>query len=145
MQATIRIIFAIIFSVAIHNPVHALQSGDHVDNFCLLDQSGASHELHYLSDAKAIVLMVHGVDCQIVRQSLPELAAVRKQFAAQGVEFLLINSNPQDDRAALLREAEEFAIDLPILRDDTQWVGESLGVTRTADVFVIDPRAWKLA
>ena len=101
MQATIRIIFAIIFSVAIHNPVHALQSGDHVDNFCLLDKSGASHELHYLSDAKAIVLMIHGVGCPIVRQSLPELAAVRKQFAAQGVEFLLISSNPQDDRAAL--------------------------------------------
>ncbi len=145
MQAAIRILFAIGCIIGIPNATQAIQPDEHVDNFRLLDQSGASHELHYFSDAKAIVLMVHGAGCPIVRQSLPELANVRKQFAAQGVEFLLINSNPQDDRTALAQEAAEFGIDLPILRDETQLVGEALGVTRTADVFVIDPRTWKLA
>ena len=145
MKKTFLSICSITFGLTFYCLAYAIQPGNRVDNFRLLDQSGTSHELHYLSDAKAIVMMVHGVGCPIVRQSLPELAAVRKQFAAQGVEFLLINSNPQDDRAALSRDAEEFAIDMPILRDDTQLVGESLGVTRTADVFVIDPRTWKLA
>lgn len=131
--------------IGMQGVAYALQPGERVDNFRLLDQNGKSHELHYLSDAKAIVLTVHGVGCPVVRQSLPELSAVRSQFAAQGVEFLLINSNPQDDRAALAREAKEFGIDLPILSDTTQLVGESLRFTRTADVFVIDPRTWKLA
>ena len=35
----------------------ALTPGERVDNFRLLDQNGASHELYYLSDAKAVVLM----------------------------------------------------------------------------------------
>ena len=137
-------LFALTLGVLVSTSARAVQPDQRIDNFRLLDQTGVSHELHYLKDAKAIVLMVHGVGCPIVRQSLPELAAVRKQFAPQGGEFLLLNSNPQDDRAALVREAEEFAIDLPILHDETQLVGEALGVTRTADVFVIDPRNWKL-
>ena len=145
MNPAIRIIFTIICSIGIQGAAHALEPGDRVDNFRLLDQTGTSHELHYLSDAKAIVLMVHGIGCPVVRQSLPELTAVRKQFASQKVEFLLVNSNQQDDRAALAREAEEFGIDLPILSDETQLVGEAMGITRTADVFVIDPHTWKLA
>ncbi len=145
MKRVAHFIISIVCTLVLLSASYAFSAGDRVDNFRLLDQTGASHELHYLSDAKAIVLMVHGVGCPIVRQTLPELSAVRKQFAVQGVEFLLINSNPQDDHAALLRETTEFAIDLPILIDDTQLVGESLGVTRTAEVFVIDPRTWKLA
>jgi peroxiredoxin len=145
MKTFSRLFTAAVCTLCIHGTAHALAPGELVDNFRLLDQAGASHELRYLSDAKAIVLMVHGIGCPIVRQSLPALADVRKQFAAQGVEVLLINSNPQDDRAALLQEAKEFGIDLPILQDEAQLVGESLGVTRTAEVFVIDPRTWKLA
>ena len=145
MKIPSRFFATIICGLVIHSTTYARQPGDHIDNFRLLDQTGTSHELHYFSDAKAIVLMVHGIGCPIVRQSLPELAAVRKQFAAQGVIFLLINSNPQDDRATLTQEAAEFGIDLPILRDETQLVGEALGVTRTAEIFVIDPRTWKLA
>jgi mono/diheme cytochrome c family protein/peroxiredoxin len=122
----------------------ALDPGDRVDNFRLLDQNGASHELYYLSDAKAVVIMVHGNGCPIVRNALPVLHEIRDRYRAQGVEFLLVNSNLQDDRDAIAKEAAEFGIDFPILMDDTQLIGESLGVTRTADVFVIDPRNWKL-
>ena len=86
MISVFRITIAIISSLALSGVVHALQPSNRVDNFRLLDQTGASHELHYLSDAKAIELMVHGIGCPIVRQSLPALAAARKQFASQGVE-----------------------------------------------------------
>jgi len=130
--------------LSIASPALALDPGDRVDNFRLLDQNGASHELYYLSDAKAVVIMVHGNGCPIVRNALPVLHEIRDRYRAQGVEFLLVNSNLQDDRDAIAKEAAEFGIDFPILMDDTQLIGESLGVTRTADVFVIDPRNWKL-
>ncbi|MEO6025073.1 MAG: redoxin family protein, partial [Burkholderiales bacterium] len=116
-----------------------------MDNFRLLDQNGASHDLYYLSDAKAVVIMVHGNGCPIVRKTLPGLREIREQYRAQGVEFLLLNSNPQDDRETVAKEAAEFGIDMPILIDETQLIGEALGVERTADVFVIDPKTWKLA
>jgi hypothetical protein len=126
------------------NCAFALSPGERVDNFRLLDQNGASHELYYHSDAKAVVLMAHGNGCDIVRNTLPALKEIREKYRAQGVEFLLIDSNLQDPRDAITQEASEFGIDFPILVDDTQLIGESLGITRTADVFVIDPKTWKL-
>jgi peroxiredoxin len=123
----------------------ALNPGDVVDNFRLLDQNGKSHELYYSSDMKAIVLMVHGNGCPIVRQALPALREIREQYQAQGIEFLLLNSNLQDKPEAVAAEAKEFNIDFPILLDGgAQLVGEALGVVRTSEVFVIDPKGWKL-
>src|SRR5256885_14353372 len=71
----------------------ALSPGERVDNFRLLDQNGASHELYYLSDARAVVLMAHGNGCDIVRNTLPTLKQIREKYRAQGVEFLLLDSN----------------------------------------------------
>jgi hypothetical protein len=122
----------------------ALNPGDRVDNFRLLDHTGASHELYYFSDAKAVVLMTYGNGCGIVQKSLPRLREIRDQYKAEGVEFLLIDSNLQDDRDAVARESAEFGNDLPILIDETQLIGEALGVDRTADVFVVDPKNWTL-
>jgi len=119
--------------------------GDRVDDFRLIDHLGESHALYYLSDASAIVIMVHGNGCPIVRKSLPALRELRERYASRGVEFLLLNSNLQDDRDAIAKEAAEFGIDFPILVDTTQLVGESLDITRTADVLVVDPKSWKIA
>ncbi len=125
-------------------PALALQAGDRVDNFRLIDQKDASHELYYLSDAKAVVLMTYGNGCGIVQKSTPRLKEIRDAYRARGVEFLLIDSNLQDDRESVAKETAEFGNDLPVLIDETQLVGEALGVTRTADFFVIDPKGWKV-
>ena len=143
MQAVLRCLL-LLSGLGLAGSASALSPGDRVDNFRLLDQKGESHELYYLSDAKAVVLMVHGNGCPIVRQALPALKEVRDRYRAQGVEFLLIDSNLQDDRDAIAREAAEFDIDFPILVDETQLIGESLGLSRTAEVLVVDPKKWKL-
>jgi len=119
--------------------------GDRVDNFRLLDHTGASHELYYLSDAKAVVLMAFGNGCPIVRHALPGLRELRDRYRKQGVEFLLVDSNRHDDRVAITEEVNSFAIDFPILIDQAQLIGESLALSRTAEVLVIDPKGWKLA
>ena len=123
---------------------HALEPGQVVDNFRLPDQQGKSHELYSLANRKAVVMMVQGNGCPIVRQALPALAEIRAKYQGQGIEFLLLNSNLQDHREAVAKEAEEFKINFPILLDDSQKVGTALGVVRTSEVFVIDPKSWKL-
>jgi hypothetical protein len=115
-----------------------------VDNFTLLDQQGQSHELYYLTDKKAVVIMVQGNGCPITRQAWQALREVRAAYAARGIAFLMLNSNLQDDREAIAAEAREFGYDLPILVDEAQLVGEALGVTRTAETFVIDTKTWNL-
>ena len=58
------------------------------------------------------------------------------------VEFFMLNSNLQDDRLSIREEAKEYGYDLRILIDETQIIGESLKLSRTGEVFVIDPKTW---
>src|SRR5712675_525319 len=145
MKMLLKGLYLIGAMVSLAAPAFALSPGDKVDNFRLLDDSGKSHELYYLSDMKAVVLMVQGNGCPIVRQAVPTLREIRAQYRDKGVEFLLINSNLQDKSDAIAQEAKEFAFDIPVLVDETQLVGESLGLNRTAEVLVIDPKSWTLA
>jgi hypothetical protein len=127
-------------------PTAASSKPARVDNFMLVDaQKLEAHELYRLADAKAIVLVSTGVGCPIARAMTPALKALRDKYAAQGVEVMLVDSNLQDSRDAIAAEAKEYGIDVPILMDSNQLVGESLGVTRTAEVFVINPKTWQVA
>ncbi len=143
MKTVIRVL-GIIAGILFAGGTLALDPGDRVDNFRLLDHTGASHELYYLSDAKAVVLMTYGNGCGIVQKSLPQFRQIRDEYKPKGVEFLLIDSNLQDARDAVAAESAAFGNDLPILIDETQLIGEALGVERTADVFVVDPKTWRL-
>ncbi len=117
---------------------------ERVDNFMLLDHHGKAHELHYQSDAEAVVIMIHGNGCPIVRNAIGDLQAVAADYADKGVRFFMLNANLQDNRDSIAAEAAEYGIELPVLVDDTQLVAESLGVIRTAEVFVIEPGSWEL-
>lgn len=144
MNTAAKLLAALGLATGMVGAALAVEPGQVVDNFRLLDQHGQSHELHGLSDKKAVVLMVQGNGCPIVRQALPALAEIRAKYQAQGVEFVLLNSNLQDPPELVAKEAQEFKIDFPILLDRSQLVGEMLGVLRTSEVFVIDPRGWQL-
>lgn len=115
-----------------------------VESFTLLDQSGADRTI-FDGDAKVVVLMVQGNGCPIVRNALIDLASVRERFEGEPVRFLMINSNLQDEQESIRQEAREWGIDLPILIDETQEVGEALAFTRTAEVFVIDAQSRSIA
>lgn len=127
------------------SPALALNPGDRVDNFRLLDHTGISRELYYFSDLKAVVLMAQGNGCDVVRKSLPELQALRDKYRAQGVELLMINSNLSDSRGAIEKTARTQGIDVPILLDETQIIGESLGLKRNGELLIIDTKGWKVA
>ena len=129
---------------ALTSTAFAVEPGQKVDNFRLVDHRGEPHALHDLAKKKAVVIMVQGNGCPIVRQALPALAEVRKKYRDQGVEFLLLNSNLQDKRELVAKEADEFKIEFPILLDEGQHIGTALGVVRTSEVFVIEPKSWKL-
>ncbi|MGH8581599.1 MAG: redoxin domain-containing protein, partial [Gammaproteobacteria bacterium] len=115
-----------------------------VRDFALLDQDGRFHQLHRLTKAKAVVLFIHGLGCTTVRDSLPALKALRDTYAKQGVEFMLINANPQDDRKALQAEAARLHLHLPILKDEAQLVIQSLHAERTGEAILIDTQTWAI-
>jgi hypothetical protein len=126
--------------IALGLPAHALR----VDNFVLLDQAGVAHELYYQSDASAVVIMIQGNGCPVVRNALADFKALRTSYAPRNVRFFMLNANLQDNRDSIRAEAEAWDIDVPILDDETQLIGESLSLVRTAEVLVLDPATWEL-
>jgi hypothetical protein len=116
-----------------------------VDNFRLADQNFDSRELYRMADAKAVVLYTQMNGCPIVRNTVAEFKKLRDQYKGQGVEFMMLNSSLADNRESIKAEAKEWGFDdVPVLVDSQQLVGEQLGETRTAEVFVIDPKTWRV-
>ncbi len=126
----------------VSGPALALNQGDSVDNFRLTDDNGVSHELYYLSDMKAVVLMAQGNGCDAARSAADVLGALRQKYQAQGVEFLAIDSNLKDTPESVAKEAALTKSKIPVLLDSLQLIGESLGITRNGEVLVLDPRNW---
>jgi peroxiredoxin len=111
-----------------------------IKDFTLVDQNGATHSLSDYADKDYIVVYIHGSGCPIARLSVPEYQDIAATYRSKNIEFLMLNSFIQDDMRRIQKEASEFKIEFPILKDEDQTVAYSLGVERTAEVFVIDPR-----
>jgi hypothetical protein len=122
----------------------ALSPGVPVDNFRLTDDKGVSHELYYLSDMKAVVLMAQGNGCEAARSSAKSLGELRQKYRAQGVEFLAIDSNLKDTAETIAAEAARTHNEIPVLIDGLQLIGESLGLTRNGEVLVLNPQNWQV-
>jgi peroxiredoxin len=122
----------------------ATMPGEVVADFKLVDHTGKTRSLYERNSTKPIVLMIQGNYCPIVRHAMPALREVSDRYTTQGVRFLLLNSNIQDNRETIAKEVEEFGYTFPVLVDTKQKIGEALVVQRTSEVFVVDPKTRKL-
>jgi peroxiredoxin len=113
-------------------------------DFELQDQHGVVHTLNEYRDRELLVMYVQGVGCPIARIALPNYREVRDLYQDRNIEFLMFNANIQDDINRINREADEFGIDFPILKDEGQALAKALGVERTAEVFVVDTQSQKV-
>lgn len=113
-------------------------------DFELTDHMGVTHALDEYADKDFIVMYIHGSGCPIARLSVPTFLGIRDDYADKNISFLMLNSFIQDDIPRIRKEAADFKIDFPILKDADQSVARSLGVERTAEVFIVDPRTRKV-
>ncbi len=113
-----------------------------VNNFLLVDQNFEAHELYRMADSKAVVLITQANGDATIRGLAPELKALKAKYGPQGVEFYLLNSHDKFD--SVKPEADKVGYDMPVLIDDNQIISGSLGVTRSAEMFVIDPKTWRV-
>jgi peroxiredoxin len=115
-----------------------------VADFTLKDANGKTHQLYKLADKAAIVIAMQGVGCPIVLKMTPDIKAVAAKYTAKNVEFLMVNSNPQDTPEMIAAEAKDFEQPIPILKDTDQKVGKALGAKRTAEMYIIQPKTWQV-
>lgn len=86
-----------------------------------------------------VAIYIQGNGCPIARLGSHDYRQVINQFADKPISFYMLNASIQDSAEAIIREEAEFGFAVPILKDITQVVAKALGVTRTAEVFVLIP------
>jgi len=111
-----------------------------IKHFSLMDQMMINHTLSEYEDRDFIVLYIQGSGCPIVRNAVPAYEEVSRAYRGRNIKFLMMNVFVQDDMHRIQKEVEMNGIHLPVLKDEDQTVAWSLGVERTAEVFVIEPR-----
>ena len=109
-----------------------------VDNFVLLDERGAAHELYYQSDVAAVAIMTHSVHCPTA--STGAYRDLAQAWSDHGVRFFLLNADDGSDRAALA--AADTGV--PILQDDTQIIARGLSFKNVGELIVLDTRDWSV-
>ena len=119
----------------------SVNAADRISDFSLTDSEGRFFQLSRHSDEQAIVLFSYDPQSRDARRAASDLADVAEQFEGQKVEFLMINSTGSVDKLAMREAAEKEDITLRILMDDTQLVAKELGLSRTAEVAILDPTA----
>lgn len=139
-----RLAFAVLLLAAV-GPLLAADApqppepGAAVENFSLSDSRRRTRSLADYHDKQAIVVVFCGTECPMANLYVPTLIELHKEYRDRGVQFLLINANPQDSFVEVAAHAMEREIPFPVLKDFDQAAAKALGATRTPEAFVLSP------
>jgi peroxiredoxin len=114
----------------------------HVDDFQLTDHTRLAQHLYYFNYTPAIVVMTRS---NAAAGSDAALQKLSEAYKAKGVVVWGLDSDLADSRDAVAAQVAKEGLDVPVLIDEQQLVGEQLGVQREGEVFVINPKTWTVA
>ena len=83
--------------------------------------------------AKATVLIFISTDCPIANAFAPEINRLCDEYAAKGVAFFLVHTDPALKREQARQHAQEYALRAPILIDARHVLVKKAGATVTPE------------
>ena len=118
-----------------------LAIGAAMPDFSLAGVDGKTVSSQDLATKKAVVVVFTDHTCTYSQAYQERLIHLQQDYAAQGVQFVLINPNiAPGETAAKLSEMKSRAADMsypfPYLADPTQGAAQAFGAARTPEVFV---------
>ena len=119
-------------------------AADRVGDFSLLDQEGYFHQMSWYDNNKAVALMVHARHDDEVKAKLPAFMKLKAAYEKKGIKLFMINSSGLENREEIKADLASMGISIPVLMDDAKVISSSLGITQTSEVFVLDPKSFKL-
>jgi peroxiredoxin len=117
-------------------------AADRVGDFSLLDQDGYHHSMSWYDDHSAIAFLVQANDSAATEAALPAFNALKAKYENNGVEFMMINPMGRSNRAAVQAKVAEYGVDIPVLMDDSRIISEALGIEKTGEVLIFDPKSF---
>jgi peroxiredoxin len=115
------------------------------EDFRLVDQYSKAHLLSYYKNSPAVVIITAENGAKSIRDAAPAIKELQASLKGKDVPVFLLNSNPSNNRDTISAEMKSLGLEIPVLIDDTQLIGESLGVTRIAQAYVIQPKTMQIA
>ena len=91
-------------------PATALDIGDRVGNFRLMDHNGSSHHLYYFSDKQAVVLLGQDNRCATSATAAQQMSSLADKYDGN-VQFFMINSSLYDNRQSIRAAAAKLDVD----------------------------------
>ncbi|MEX2470004.1 MAG: hypothetical protein WD396_09630, partial [Pseudohongiellaceae bacterium] len=103
------------------------------------DQAGYFHNMAWYDDHAAVALLVQANDSPETAAAIPAYKALKEQFDARGIEFMMLNPMGRQNRDAVAGKLAEYGVDMPVLMDDHQLISRDLGIDKTGEVFLFNP------
>ena len=119
-----------------------LNAADRVGDFVLLDQDGYAHLMSWYDDHAAIALLVQANGSRATVNSIAKFEELQARYEEQGIEFFMLNPTGSQDRQSVQAEMVRQNSDMKVLMDDTQFISEVLGVEKTGEVLIFDPKSF---
>ena len=120
-----------------------LPIGSAAIDFSLAGVDGKTYSLASFKDKQILVVAFWCNHCPYVQAWEDRTIAVQREYAAKGVQFVMINANdevsyPEDDFPHMVERAKMKRYNFPYLRDESQKAAEAYGAVCTPDFFVFD-------
>jgi peroxiredoxin len=124
-------------------PSTMLALGTSLPAFRLPDVDGRLVSPDDVRDAPALLIAFICHHCPFVRHIRHEFARVTREYQAQGLAVIAINSNdieefPQDGPEGMRQESREAGYTFPYLFDEDQDVAKAFRAACTPDLFLFD-------
>lgn len=125
-----------LLSIAVRCQAENLTADDFVRLFPTSTVSAQAFQVDSKAECYALIFL--GVECPVARQYGAKLQPLAEQFAGKPVQFIGINSNPQDSQTEVAQYQRELKINFPMLKDSSQLLARKFDAKRTAEAVLID-------
>ncbi len=112
---------------------------ERVGDFALLDHNGDFHQISRYRHKDAVVVFSQANNCASSEAAIAQFRELRSQWQDKDVAFLMMNS-AGEDLQSIRQAAESQGLDFPIMLDTSQLVAQTLKVSKTNEVIVLDPQ-----
>jgi peroxiredoxin len=112
--------------------------GAKIDDLRFKDIRFLARSLGDFGDKKAYVLVFVDCNCPIAAKYLPGLQRLESAYRDKGVQFVAVNSGPNDTVVAMAEQAVEHGVEFSFVKDLDCRVADALGVKRTPEVVILD-------
>lgn len=123
------------------------QNGKSVSNFSLLNTVDNNQlSLSNFQNKKGIVIIFTSNFCPYSKLYEERIESLASEFSGKGIQFLLINPNnptasKDDSIEEMAKKAKEKGFRFPYLADKDQKVANSLGASKTPEVYLLKPNS----